>query len=110
MSDMSKNITPPVIEIGIIGWLRKNLFSTWYNTILTLIGLYFIGNLVFLLNYFSPVNNNFTYLILLLILLGNFINKEKLKIDSEVLKKLLSHLQNRTDVQNIDLMNLSGFC
>ena len=37
-------------------------------------------------------------------------NKNKLKIESEVLKKLLSHLQNRTDVQNIDLMNLSGFC
>ena len=37
-------------------------------------------------------------------------NKIKLKIESEVLKKLLSHLQNRTDVQNIDLMNLSGFC
>ena len=42
MSDTSKNITPPVIEIGVVGWLRKNLFSTWYNTILTLIGLYFI--------------------------------------------------------------------
>ena len=37
-------------------------------------------------------------------------DKNKLKIESEVLKKLLSHLQNRTDVQNIDLMNLSGFC
>ena len=37
-------------------------------------------------------------------------NKNKLKIESEVLNKLLSHLQNRTDVQNIDLMNLSGFC
>ena len=37
-------------------------------------------------------------------------NNKKLKIDSEVLKKLLTHLQNRTDVQNIDLMNLSGFC
>ena len=36
-------------------------------------------------------------------------DKNKLKIESEVLKKLLSHLQNRTDVQNIDLMNLSGF-
>ena len=42
MSDMNKNIMPPVIEIGVLGWLRKNLFSTWYNTILTLIGLYFI--------------------------------------------------------------------
>ena len=35
---------------------------------------------------------------------------EKIKIESEVFKKLIKHLQNRTDVQNIDLMNLSGFC
>ena len=37
-------------------------------------------------------------------------DKIKLKIESEVLKKLITHLQKRTDVQNIDLMNLSGFC
>ena len=37
-------------------------------------------------------------------------DKHKLKIESEVLKKILNHLQKRTDVQNIDLMNLSGFC
>ena len=37
------------------------------------------------------------------------INK-KLLIESKVLQKLLIHLQKRTDVQNIDLMNLSGFC
>ena len=37
------------------------------------------------------------------------INK-KLMIESQVLQKLLVHLQKRTDVQNIDLMNLSGFC
>ena len=37
-------------------------------------------------------------------------NEKKLKIESEVLHKLISHLQKRTDVQNIDLMNLSGFC
>ena len=43
--------------------------------------------------------------------IGNEMNNEKrLKIESEVLKKLISHLQKRTDVQNIDLMNLSGFC
>ena len=29
---------------------------------------------------------------------------------SEVLETLISHLQKRNDVQNIDLMNLSGFC
>ena len=37
------------------------------------------------------------------------INK-KLMIESQVLQKLLVHLQKRTDVQNIDLLNLSAFC
>ena len=36
------------------------------------------------------------------------------KLDRELLadvaERLISHLQNKTDVQNIDLMNLSGFC
>ena len=31
-------------------------------------------------------------------------------IYADVLKRLIIHLQKRTDVQNIDLMNLSGFC
>ena len=29
---------------------------------------------------------------------------------ADVAERLISHLQTRTDVQNIDLMNLSGFC
>ncbi len=29
---------------------------------------------------------------------------------ADVAERLINHLQNRTDVQNIDLMNLSGFC
>ena len=29
---------------------------------------------------------------------------------ADVAARLISHLQTRTDVQNIDLMNLSGFC
>tara|TARA_E500000178_G_scaffold302058_1_gene311299 strand:- start:274 stop:522 length:249 start_codon:yes stop_codon:yes gene_type:complete len=32
------------------------------------------------------------------------------KIEAEVLRKLLSHLRENTNVQNIDLMNLAGFC
>lgn len=28
---------PPRVSIGPIGWLRKNLFSTWYNALLTLV-------------------------------------------------------------------------
>ena len=37
-------------------------------------------------------------------------DEQKIKVESIVFKKLIEHLQNRTDVQNIDLMNLSGFC
>ena len=31
-------------------------------------------------------------------------------IKAKVLDHLIEHLQKRTDVQNIDLMNLAGFC
>lgn len=31
-------------------------------------------------------------------------------IEAAVLRRLLAHLDNRKDVQNIDLMNLAGFC
>ena len=37
-------------------------------------------------------------------------DEQKTKVESIVFKKLVEHLQNRTDVQNIDLMNLGGFC
>ena len=32
------------------------------------------------------------------------------KIEAAVFRRLLAHLDSRTDVQNIDLMNLAGFC
>ena len=32
------------------------------------------------------------------------------QIYADVLGRLILHLRKRTDVQNIDLMNLSGFC
>ena len=32
------------------------------------------------------------------------------KIESQTFRRLISHLQSRTDVQNIDVMNLAGFC
>lgn len=31
-------------------------------------------------------------------------------LDAAVLRRLLAHLDARKDVQNIDLMNLAGFC
>jgi hypothetical protein len=37
-------------------------------------------------------------------------NKTQTKIEAAVFRRLVEHLRNRTDTQNIDLMNLAGFC
>ena len=37
-------------------------------------------------------------------------DKVQMQLYADVLQRLILHLQKRTDVQNIDLMNLSGFC
>ncbi len=36
--------------------------------------------------------------------------QQRTEIEAAAFRRLLSHLQTRTDVQNIDLMNLAGFC
>lgn len=35
---------------------------------------------------------------------------EKVEIEAAAFRRLLKHLDNKSDVQNIDLMNLAGFC
>ena len=35
---------------------------------------------------------------------------QKTEIEAAVFRRLLAHLDNNKDVQNIDLMNLAGFC
>ena len=37
-------------------------------------------------------------------------DNEKKEIQSATFERLLQHLDQRKDVQNIDLMNLAGFC
>ena len=36
--------------------------------------------------------------------------KTQTEIEAAVFRRLLQHFAERTDVQNIDLMNLAGFC
>ncbi|MEM1045522.1 MAG: DUF1244 domain-containing protein [Pseudomonadota bacterium] len=36
--------------------------------------------------------------------------KTRTELEAATLRRLVSHLRERTDVQNIDLMNLAGFC
>lgn len=40
------------------------------------------------------------------------IDDEKLRteVEAAAFRRLVAHLQERTDVQNIDIMNLAGFC
>ncbi len=37
-------------------------------------------------------------------------NKTNTEIEAAVFRRLVEYLQTRTDVQNIDMMNLTGFC
>jgi len=37
-------------------------------------------------------------------------DKTRTELEAAVFRRLVGHLQGRTDVQNIDLMNLAGFC
>ncbi len=37
-------------------------------------------------------------------------DKTRTELEAAVFRRLVSHLRGRTDVQNIDLMNLAGFC
>jgi hypothetical protein len=36
--------------------------------------------------------------------------KTQTELEAAVFRRLVEHLRQRTDVQNIDLMNLAGFC
>jgi len=36
--------------------------------------------------------------------------KTRIELEAAAFRRLLEHLRSRTDVQNIDMMNLAGFC
>jgi general L-amino acid transport system permease protein len=42
MAVQSEVLKPPRTEVGLLGWLKKNLFSTWYNALLTIFSVAFI--------------------------------------------------------------------
>ncbi|WP_150522666.1 DUF1244 domain-containing protein [Roseibium sediminis] len=37
-------------------------------------------------------------------------DQTKTELEAAAFRRLVSHLRERTDVQNIDMMNLAGFC
>ena len=40
----------------------------------------------------------------------NLDDRTRIELEAAAFRTLVDHLRRRTDVQNIDLMNLSGFC
>jgi uncharacterized protein len=40
----------------------------------------------------------------------NLDDKTKIELEAAAFRRLIDHLRAREDVQNIDLMNLAGFC
>jgi general L-amino acid transport system permease protein len=42
MAARSEVLRPPRTEVGLLGWLKRNLFSTWYNALLTVLSLAFL--------------------------------------------------------------------
>lgn len=46
MAVATESLQPPVLYIGAMGWLRKNLFSSWFNSLLTILALWIIYSLL----------------------------------------------------------------
>jgi len=42
MAAQTEVIKAPRTEVGLLGWLKKNLFSTWYNALLTVLSVAFL--------------------------------------------------------------------
>ncbi|UTW09023.1 amino acid ABC transporter permease [Pseudomonas benzenivorans] len=40
------DMPPPVLSVGVLGWLRANLFSNWFNTLLTFVAIYLVWLIV----------------------------------------------------------------
>ena len=39
-------LRPPVTSVGVIGWVKSNLFNGWFNSLLTIVTLYFFWKVI----------------------------------------------------------------
>jgi general L-amino acid transport system permease protein len=46
MSLGSDTVKPPLTHVGVLGWVRANLFNGWFNSLVTLLILYFLWKIV----------------------------------------------------------------
>ncbi len=43
---VGEELKPPVTSVGVIGWVRNNLFNGWFNSLLTVVTLFFLWKIV----------------------------------------------------------------
>lgn len=43
-------------------------------------------------------------------MMSKFDEQTRLELEAAAFRRMVAHFQERTDVQNIDVMNLAGFC
>jgi len=73
MATMTDTIKPPVTSVGVLGWLRKNLFSSWFNSLLTIVALWLIYNFVVgLWGFVTTANWNVVIVNLRLFMVGRY--------------------------------------
>ena len=58
-TDRHPELPPPASTTGVIGWLRENLFSSWLNTILTLVSAYVAWTALSVLINYTIIDANF---------------------------------------------------
>jgi general L-amino acid transport system permease protein len=46
VKQVEETIKPPATSVGVLGWIRANLFNNWFNSVLTLVTLYTLGKIV----------------------------------------------------------------
>jgi len=52
-------LAPPVSQAGVIGWVRENLFSSWLNSVLTVVSIYVIWQAASGIVSWAFINANF---------------------------------------------------
>ena len=42
----AEELKPPVTSVGVIGWIKGNLFNSWFNSVITIVTLYLLWKIV----------------------------------------------------------------
>jgi general L-amino acid transport system permease protein len=54
----NEEIKPPVVAVGVIGWIRTNLFNGWFNSLLTLVTFYLLWKTIPTFVSWAFINSN----------------------------------------------------